>query len=439
MGDNMRRKIMNDLIKWKNNESRKPLLIVGARQVGKTFIMKQFGNENFSEVIYLNFEIDSNLKAHFETNLIPKEIIKGLEIYFNKTINILETLLIFDEIQVCPKAITSLKYFFEDESNFNIIGAGSTLGILLQKSGFSFPVGKVDMISMYPMDFEEFLMAQDRDNAIQRIKDSISSCKPINEALHNQFISIYREYLYVGGFPEMVNNYINSDSIIDINKNILKMINEGYQVDMIKYASPNESMKIKKVYNSILSQLTKENKKFQYAKVEKGKKARYFESSVEWLLAADIVSKGILIENAKSPIKANYLNNFFKLYYLDTGLVCNMINIEPNKILNKSEDFTYKGAITEIYIASQLRSAGFDLQYWKKNTSELDFIIEKNGDVYPIEVKSGNNTKSKSLNVYVERYKPKFSIRISAKNIGCVNNIKSVPLYAVFALGNLFN
>lgn len=429
---------MKKLIEWNNKKDKKPLLILGARQVGKTYIMKQFGKENYLNIVYLNFEIDSNLSSHFESNIIPKDIIKSLEIYLNKSIDIRKTLFIFDEIQVCPNAITSLKYFYEEEVGYNIIGAGSTLGILLRKSEFSFPVGKIEMISMFPMDFEEFLMAQGRDDAIMHIQDKVLICEPINDALHNQFMNTFREYLFIGGFPEIVKSYMDLDNIMNLDNNILKVINEGYEIDMVKYATPSESMKIKKVYNSIMSQLSKENKKFQYSKVEKGKKAKHFESSIEWLLAADIVQKGVLVENATSPIKANYINNFFKLYHLDTGLVCNNMGIAQNKIINKSEDFTYKGAITETYIASQLRSNGFNLQYWKKNTAELDFILEIEGDIYPIEVKSGNNTKSKSLGVYVQKYNPKFSIRISGKNIGCSNNIKAIPLYAVFAIKNLF-
>ena len=434
----MKRKIMDKLVSWNRSKQKKPLLIIGARQVGKTYIMKEFGKTYFKETIYLDFEQDKNLSSLFEMNLIPDEIIKRIEVHFERTINEKEVLFIFDEIQVSPLALTSLKYFQESDNQYNIIAAGSTLGIYLNSGISSFPVGKVRKIQMYPMDFEEFLLAKNKLNAIKSIKDSIISNNQLPKVTHDQLIEIYKQYLYVGGFPDAVYDFISKNNLMEFDVEILNDINIGYSVDMLHYAGNNDSMKIKQIFNSIPSQLSKENKKFQYSKVQAKKTARYFGSSVEWLVSSNMILKSTLVEYSKSPVLTNIITNSFKLFYLDTGLMSRLVKLTPKKIMDSTSNYTYKGALTETYVATQLISMGIDLHYWKNNTSELDFIIEKDDDIYPIEVKSGKNTKSRSLGVYVSKYNQKFSIRISTKNFGFENNIKSIPLYAVFAIEKLF-
>lgn len=438
LGDNMKRKIMENLVNWKKSKNKKPLLIIGARQIGKTYIMKEFGKTYFKETIYLNFEKDPVLSSLFEMNLIPSEILKRIEVHFERTIDEKEVLLIFDEIQAAPLALTSLKYFNESEKQYNILAAGSTLGIYLNSGISTFPVGKARIIQMYPMDFEEFLLAKNRLRAIKAIKESIISNNPFPKVTHDQLLELYRQYLYVGGFPDAVYDFVSKNNLMEFDTEILNDINNGYSVDMLQYAGNNDSMKIKQIFNSIPLQLSKENKKFQYSKVQAKKTSRFFGSSVEWLVSSNMILKSTLVEYSETPILTNLITNSFKLFYLDTGLMARLVNISPKKIMDINSNYTYKGALTETYVATQLISIGMDLHYWKNNTSELDFLIEKDDEIYPIEVKSGNNIKSRSLGIYIGKYSPKFSIRFSTKNFGFENNIKSIPLYAVFAINKLF-
>lgn len=426
---------MNDLIKWKNKDNRKPLLLYGARQVGKTYLVLDFGKKYFKDVIYVNFESNNIVSKIIEENITPEHIVKNLEIIYGKVIDKENTLIFFDEIQKNPRALTSLKYFCEEASDYYIIGAGSLLGVHINKKDYSFPVGKVDLLTIYPLSFEEFLI--NTNNTI--LKEEIETCYKENKAIstlaHEKALELYYDYLSVGGMPEVVKEYINSGSVIsaiDYQSAIL----ESYKNDITKYSDQSTAPKILATFDSIPVQLAKDNKKFQYKLVQKGGTSTIFSGSINWLVNAGVVN--ICTKAAIGiPLKMHEELDSFKLYMNDVGLLTNLSEFPIYLIRNRQAvSDTMIGMLTENYVASSLKYNKLNLNYWKNDfDSEVDFILQtEKGEIIPLEVKASNHTKSKSLNNYMKEYNPKYGIRVSTKNFGFENSIKSIPLYAVFCI-----
>lgn len=430
----MKRKIKNKLLAWKNKSTgRMPLILNGARQVGKTYILREFGEENYKNVIYINLEINSAVSSYFNDNIEPERILRYLESYANAEIIPEDTLIIFDEIQSCERALTSLKYFCEQTPEYHIAAAGSLLGVAINRKQYSYPVGKVDTITMYPLDFEEFLWANNEHKLCAEIQSCYDEISPMPESLHQKAIDLYRLYLIIGGMPSSINEFIKTGKLLTV-PNVQSKILNDYLADMSKYASNTESVKIRACYQSIPAQLAKENTKFQYKVVQRGGTATIFGASIEWLNYAGIVLKCQRIEHAIEPIAVYSDLSSFKLYMGDVGLLVMKSGISHQTVLSGEKNL-FMGAVAENYIAQSLIANGFDLHYWTSaNTAELDFVLQKEQDIIGIEVKKENHTRAKSLNVFISKYKTSYSIKFSNNNFGFANNIKSIPLYAAFCL-----
>ena len=431
----MERKISNRLLSWKNGVNRMPLLIYGARQVGKTHILREFGDKYYTNTAYVNLETNMTVSSYFNENIEPERIIRFLETEVRERIVPGDTLIIFDEIQSCERALTSLKYFNEKTPEYHIACAGSLLGVAVNREKYSFPVGNVDSLTMFPLDFEEFLWALDEQLLCDNIKTAFDSNEALPFALHEKALDLYRLYLVVGGMPRAVLEYMRTKSLIpvpDIQNNIVN----DYIADMAKYASVAESVKIRAAYNSIPVQLAKDNKKFQYKLAQKGGTATIFGSAIDWLQFAGIVLKCARVEHGYMPVAVYNDLSSFKLYMGDVGLLTMKSGISQQTVIAAGDiQNIFLGAVSENYVAQALAAKNYGLYYWSNDgTAELDFIIQKGGDIIPVEVKTGVRTKSKSLNMFMEKYKPSYAIRISSKNFGFENDIKSVPLYAAFCL-----
>ncbi len=430
----MKRKLYDNLLNWKNTNINMPYMLVGSRQTGKTYIITEFCKNEFDDYIYINLDLMEDIKEIFENSINPDEIIKSIEIILSKNINLEKTIIFIDEIQVSERAISSLKYFCESEKNYKIIVAGSLLGVKINRFKSSFPVGKVWIEYLYPMDFEEFLWAIGEEKMLELIKEKYNQMSPMPESIHSKALSLYNEYICIGGMPVSVLHYLdNNKNMSKYDDNILNMIIMSYLADMSKYTANIESVRNNKIYNSIPAQLGKENKKFKYSLVEKSARSREYDSALEWLISSNMILKCQGIVTPKSPLKA-YTENNFKVYLSDIGLLRVLSKISVNEIITE-KNMIYKGAFIENYIAENLYSKYKELYYWSiDNMYEVDFLINIDGDIIPIEVKASDNTTSKSLNYYINRYKPKYSIRLSTKNFGESNGIKSIPLYASFLI-----
>ena len=430
----MDRKISDRLKQWKNSPHHKPLLLYGARQVGKTYSILEFGKKFYKNVVYINFESNAEAAKIFRRDLNPSRIIKELAALSATTILTNDTLLFFDEIQVCEQALTSLKYFCEDPTHYHIIAAGSLLGVALNREQFSFPVGKVEMVTLYPLDFEEFLWAMGRRELSDLIRDSYRS--DTRMALHDTALDLFRLYLVVGGMPAAVLQY-KSRQDFDLLHSVQKNISDAYIADMAKYAAPQETTRIMAVFRSIPAQLAKANHKFQYRLIKSGARANLYESSLTWLKESGVVIICTRVKEGRLPLSVYEESSYFKIYMTDTGLLCAHFGIPAHLILQKSSHLdTIKGALIENYVCFALLVNGYTPYYWESSgKAELDFIIQnKAGCVVPIEVKSSENVRSKSLAHYCDQYHPEYAIRISTKNFGFENTIKSVPLYAVHCI-----
>lgn len=432
----MYRKIFEYLKNWKENPYRKPLILQGARQVGKTHSVLTFGKKEYDNVVYFNFETDIRLKETFEENITPDYLIPILSRISNQTIIKEKTLIFFDEIQLCERALTSLKYFYEQTPEYHIIVAGSLLGIAVNREQFSFPVGKVDMKTLYPMDMEEFLMAMGENELISAIKKSFEENIPMPFVLHEAAMEYYRKYLIVGGMPECVSKFKETENY-QLIRHTQDMILLSYLNDMSKYNVTNEIKKTRLVYDNITVQLSKENTRFQYKLIKTGGRASEFENAIEWLTLSGITSKIYGLEDIQKPLE-NYKNiDSFKIYISDIGLLCAKKEIIPEDILYLSKELNdFKGGMTENYVNIHLNINGYTQYYWKaqRGTGEVDFIIMREGKIIPVEVKSADNTRAKSLETYMKKYNPEYAVKISSKNFGFENNIKSIPLYAVFCI-----
>ena len=433
----MERKMSKKLLEWKNDTEKTPLILYGARQVGKTYTILSFGKENYKNVAYINFEDNTEISKIFEQDLEVERIIKELSVKLGITILEEDTLIFFDEIQACERALTSLKYFAESKTKYHVIAAGSLLGIAINRQKYSFPVGKVKMLTLYPLDFEEFLWALDKKNLANMIRKAFSEDKEFS--LHSLANEYYRLYLAIGGMPRAILEYKEKRDM-DFVTAILKDINNSYIADMAKYATSTETTKIMAVYNIISAQLAKENKKFQYKLIKSGARAYEYETAINWLNASGIINQCTKIKEGKLPLSAFIEPESFKIYMSDVGLLCNKFGIPTNIVIVENDNMNdFKGALAENYVCNSLVQCGLKPYYWESNgKAEVDFVVQdKEGNIIPIEVKSSIHTRSKSLNVFKSLYKIPYSIRISTKNFGFENDIKCIPLYSVFCLDKL--
>lgn len=430
----MERKIVNQLVLWKNDNKKMPLLLHGARQVGKTYTALMFGKEYYKNTVYINMEGSGEISAIFERDLSPERIIRELAAKSGQTILKEDTLIIFDEIQACERALTSLKYFCEDAPEYHIIAAGSLLGVAINREKYSFPVGKVAMLDLYPMDFEEFLWATGNRRLADLIHDAYHTFTPLS--LHDTAMDLYKTYLVTGGMPRAVAEYAETGDFNFV-LSAQKALNDAYVADMAKYATPHETTRIMAAWASVPAQLAKENRKFQYKLIKTGARAYEYETPLDWLKAAGVIQKCIRVTEGKLPLSAYTDNASFKVYMMDVGLLCSKFDIAPGIILHNPASFDgFKGALTENYIMQSLTANGITPYYWSSpGKAELDFVYQdRQGNVIPLEVKSGDNVRSKSLRTFVSQYSVPYAVRVSAKNFGFENGIKSVPLYALLCM-----
>ena len=431
----MYRKIMGFLENWKKDEHRKPLILQGARQVGKTYSVLEFGRTHYENVAYFNFETNPKLNETFEENISPDYLIPILSHIAGQTIVREKTLIVFDEVQFCERALTSLKYFCENAPDYHIIVAGSLLGVAVSRAKFSFPVGKVDMKNLCPMDMEEFMLAMGEKSLVEQIKKCFAANTPLPAALHDAAMMLYRQYLIVGGMPECVMQFAQTKDYILV-RHTQDTILVSYLNDMSKYNNLNEIKKTRLAYDNITVQLSKKNTRFQYKLVKKGGRASEFENAIEWLCLSGIVSQVYKVEQIKKPLE-NYRDiDAFKIYVSDLGLLCAKKDLVANDVLYMVEELNdFKGGMAENHVNVQLVINGYNTYYWEsKRGAEIDFVIQREGKLIPIEVKSADNTKAKSLKVYMETYKPDYAIKLSAKNFGFEDGKKTVPLYAAFCI-----
>lgn len=436
----MKRKIYNQLIEWKNNKINKPLLILGVRQCGKTYIINKFCQNEYKNYLKINLLERNDVVNLYKENINSEEKYKRLKAMINFDFDTENSILFIDEIQESEELISELKYFCEEHNNVRIICAGSLLGVKLKRLTKSFPVGKVYIKNMYPMDFEEYLIANDENFLIESIKECFVNNKPML-SLHTKALKYYNSYLLTGGMPESVLNLINiNGDYIKYDKNIISNIIESYFDDMKKYIqTQTEALRIRALYESLPSQLSNSSHKFQYSKLNTGAKSRDYELPLDWLLSANMIQKVNCVKTIEKPLKGFEDSDTFKLFLSDIGILNNLLNISINDILNDNLKI-YKGVITENYVANQLLANEIPLFYWKnKQNVEVDFLIETKDGIIPIEVKSSDNTQSKSLKIYNGLFNPPYAIRMSTKDFGynSETKIKSVPLYATFLIKDL--
>ncbi len=410
-------------------------MVYGARQVGKTHILLEFGQRYYKNIAYVNLETNQTVSSYFSENIDPERIIRFLETEVRERIIPGETLVIFDEVQTCERALTSLKYFNEKTPEYHIVCAGSLLGVAINRDQYSFPVGNVDSMTLFPLDFEEFLWAINEEKLCEEINRLFQKNEALPSALHEKALDIFKLYLIIGGMPRAVLTYVESGSLLPVPDVQNKIIND-YIADMAKYASNADSVKIRATYNSIPVQLAKENKKFQYKLVQRGGTATIFGSAIDWLQFAGVVMKCGRVEHGLMPISVYSDLASFKLYMGDVGLLTMKSGISQQTILAAGEiDNSFLGAISENYVAQAFTAKHYGLHYWTtEGKAELDFVLQKGDDIIAVEVKTGTRSKSKSLSMFTIKYKPAYSIRISQRNFGFENNIKSVPLYAAFCI-----
>ncbi|MEN8249750.1 MAG: ATP-binding protein [Bacteroidota bacterium] len=435
----MKRSAYKHLLEWKNSNKRKPLVLQGARQVGKTYLVDMFGRAEYNDFIHLNFEQDKDLQSLFNQSLDPDVIINNLSLYIGRKINSVDTLIFFDEIQVAPEVLTSLKYFQEKAPQYHIIAAGSLLGVSVGKES-SFPVGKVNFLTLFPMSFKEYLLALGEDLLARKL-ETIKSPQPLPDAVHNKLLKLQKMYLYLGGMPEVIQDYIEQHDIASV-RSIQNEILEAYKRDFSKYTEKGQAIKTSEVWNSIPRQLAKENKKFKYSDVKKNARASMFDQAIEWLHKAGLIHIVNNVQTPKLPLSAYANYSKFKVYLHDVGLLAAELNISSDLIISPSALFSeYNGAFIENFIAQELRYYGYEkLFYWtSKSNAEVDFLLEGDNSIYPVEVKSGMNRNIKSLRSYADKYKPKLLIRISPRNFVQSDDFINIPIYATNTLKTLLS
>lgn len=427
----MERNIYQSLIEWKQSKRRKPLVLNGARQVGKTYALKHFGKTSYKNMAYLNFERDEKLSQFFEDTLDPKQLIKIISIHTELEIEPSNTLLVFDEIQNSPKALNSLKYFCEEASEYHVAAAGSLLGVKTAGEK-GFPVGKVNFLHLYPLTFFEFLSAVGQEKT-RLFLEEYHTFEPLPNPMHEKLIQLLKFYFFVGGMPEAVSEYAKTEKL-NIVREIQSEILSAYEKDFAKHAPSNEIMKITTVWQQVHRQLAKENKKFIFAAIRKSARGRDYEEAIQWLSDAGLIHKSYLVEVPKFPLSAYADSNIFKLFLADVGLLGAQSNLAPQTIIHGNLLFTeFKGALTENYVAQELIAAKRkEPYYWtSEGMAEIDFLIEDQHEIYPLEVKAGENQKKKSLLVYGQKYAPTKLIRTTTMNLKHDGAIYNYPLYLI--------
>ncbi len=426
----MKRDIYNKLIEWKRSPRRKPLILKGARQTGKTFILKEFGKNEYENVLYFNFEEDIELKDFFVRNLKPERIIEQLSLYCKQKISPEKDLIIFDEIQASNNALNSLKYFNEEANNYHIVAAGSLLGIKMSVP-LSFPVGKITILNLFPMSFPEFLVALG-ESSYREFLESITKPEPLAQAFHEHLIDLLRKYYYIGGMPEVV-DYFAKTNDYEETRTIQKEIINTYALDFAKHADRSDIQKLSIIWEAIPLQLARENKKFIFSAINKSARARSYENAIKWLEDAGLIYRAYQVKRCEHPLKAFADRNAFKIYALDIGLLGAMADISVDILTKKNKLFiTWQGAFVENYSAVHLVSSlNKNLFYWKSEgkKAELGFIIEENNKIFPLEVKAGINTKSKSLQSYSKQFFPTLLLRTTLCNLKKDGVVVNVPLY----------
>ena len=421
----MKRNAIQDLISWKNDEERKPLVLKGARQVGKTWLMKEFGKNYYKSFVYFNFDEEDELKSIFEANKNPQRILELLSLICGEKILPGETLIIFDEIQECPEALNTLKYFKEKANEYHVIAAGSLLGTLLAKPK-SYPVGMVNLLDIYPLNFEEFLEAT--DPALYAYYDSIQKEQQIEEIFHNRLLEAYNNYLIIGGMPECVASWVNHKAPARISQ-IQRELIEVYENDFSKHNGKVNSGRILMVFRSIVAQLAKPNEKFMYGAVREGGRARDFEEAIEWLVSAGMLNRVYNVSKMEHPLSAFDKLDQFKLFVFDTGLLKHMAGIDNSAILLKA-DYQFKGPLTENYVLQQLRGQ-FEVapRYYSDKNSEIDFVLQHGTEIIPVEAKGGEDKSAPSFKRYVADHHPKHALRFSKRGYRKDGEITNLPLY----------
>lgn len=421
----MKRNAIQDLIKWKSSEDRKPLVLKGARQVGKTWLMKEFGQNYYDSYVYFNFDEEDELKSIFETNKNPQRIIELLSLIAGKKIVPGETLIIFDEIQECPEALNTLKYFKEKANEYHVIAAGSLLGALLPQPK-SYPVGMVNLLDIYPLTFDEFLEATDEN--LYTYYCSIKKERPIEEIFHVRLLEAYNYYLIIGGMPECVSSWITHKDPAKISQ-IQKELIEVYENDFSKHNGKVNSRRILMVFRSIVTQLAKPNEKFMYGAVREGGRARDFEEAIEWLVSAGMLERVYNVSKIEHPLAVFDKLDQFKLFVFDTGLLKHMAGIDNSAILLKTE-YQFKGPLTENYVLQQLRGQ-FEVapRYYSDKNNEIDFLIQSGTEIIPVEVKGGEDKSAPSFKKYIAEHCPKHALRYSKRGYRKDGAITNLPLY----------
>lgn len=421
----MKRNAIQDLINWKNDEERKPLVLKGARQVGKTWLMKEFGKNYYKSFVYFNFDEEDELKSIFEANKNPQRILELLSLICGEKILPGETLIIFDEIQECPEALNTLKYFKEKANEYHVIAAGSLLGTLLAKPK-SYPVGMVNLLDIYPLNFEEFLEAT--DPVLYAYYDSIQKEQQIEEIFHNRLLEAYNNYLIIGGMPECVASWVNHKDPARISQ-IQRELIEVYENDFSKHNGKVNSGRILMVFRSIVAQLAKPNEKFMYGAVREGGRARDFEEAIEWLVSAGMLNRVYNVSKMEHPLSAFDKLDQFKLFVFDTGLLKHMAGIDNSAILLKA-DYQFKGPLTENYVLQQLRGQ-FEVapRYYSDKASEIDFVLQHGTEIIPVEAKGGEDKSAPSFKRYVADHHPKHALRFSKRGYRKDGEITNLPLY----------
>lgn len=427
------RKANDKLLYWRDKPGRMPLLVRGVRQCGKTYLLRTYAHELFDSVAYVNLENDPAARADFQAGLDPHAIVRALEARTNMRIDPDRSLLVIDEIQVSEEALTSLKYFCEQAPEYHVAAAGSLLGIAINRQTHSFPVGKTNLIEMGPLDFEEFLWALGKRALADEIRAAFDSMQPLPPSLHEEALSCYRQYLVVGGMPKAVDAYLATKSLIDVAEE-QRIILDGYSADTNKYADESLSVKVRACFDSIPYQLAKENHKFQYKVVRTGGTASLFGDALDWLALSGTVTRCTQAEQVESPLEAFMNPSSFKLYLSDTGLLVSKAGVQRADVLSGLGG-TFMGSLAENYVAQQLAALGHSLHYWTQaNRAELDFVVERQGCLSAIEVKSGENTRARTLASFKGRRGIDRLVRLSTKPFGDVGGVLAVPLYAAFCL-----
>ncbi|MFZ2956188.1 MAG: AAA family ATPase [Candidatus Ozemobacteraceae bacterium] len=433
----MKRLISYELIKWKNRKNRKPLILKGVRQCGKTYILNEFGKESYDDIAYYNFEGNTSLAERFEQDLDSKRLIMELGVLRGKRIKPESTLIIFDEVQFCNKALTSLKYFYEQAPEYHIVCAGSLLGITLSRP-LSFPVGKVDFLTLRPMNFYEFVLANNESMLLEFI-DELDIDTPVPKLFADKLLTLLKTYYVTGGMPEAVAKWIESKDVVEVER-IQDVVLNSYELDFAKHAPAADFPRLALIWKSIPDQLAKEHGKFVYGHVKPGARAKEFEDAMQWLESSGMIYKVCKIEKPTIPLSAYSNQKYFKVYMSDIGLLRRMSRLPAGLLFEESALYSeFKGALAENYVLGELVSLHGDVPYyWKSgNTAEVDFIAQFDEKIVPIEVKASTNVKSRSLGVYRDKYKPEVSIRTSRLNLKKDDGLLSIPLYMLWVIEKL--